>query len=185
MVTPIDFDTPDNLLGHWARQIDADLLVEALGNVPGEMLNLTFLSLKPFRLTGQKYVDFVDMLDDPEKLRNFVRMEKWIFDSPDQAGEAFREFIKGFYQQNSLVKGELLLGGSRVDMKRITMPVFNVYATQDHLVPPASSLALKRYVGTDDYTELAFKGGHIGIYVSGRAQKEIPAAIAEWLKKRG
>jgi len=24
-------------------------------------------------------------------------MEKWIFDSPDQAGEAFRQFIRQFY----------------------------------------------------------------------------------------
>jgi polyhydroxyalkanoate synthase len=184
MVTPVDFHTEHNLLGQWAQHIDADLLVDTLGNVPGELLNWTFLSLKPFRLTGQKYLDLVDMLDDPDKLRNFVRMEKWIFDSPDQAGEAFRQFIKDFYQRNALVKGELMIDGQRVDLKKVTMPVFNVYATQDHLVPPESSLALERCVGTDDYTVMPFKGGHIGVYVSGRAQKEIPAAIAEWLKQR-
>jgi polyhydroxyalkanoate synthase len=184
MVTPVDFHTENNLLGHWARHIDVDLLVDTLGNVPGELLNWTFLSLKPFRLTGQKYIDLVDMLDDRDKLRNFVRMEKWIFDSPDQAGEAFRQFIKDFYQGNALVKGELSIGGQRVDLKKITMPVFNVYATQDHLVPPESSLALQHCVGTDDYTVMPFKGGHIGIYVSARAQKEIPTAIAAWLKER-
>jgi polyhydroxyalkanoate synthase len=64
------------------------------------------------------------------------------------------------------------------------MPVFNVYATEDHLVPPAASIALENYVGTKDYTAFAFKGGHIGIYVSGRAQKEIPAAVAKWLQDR-
>jgi polyhydroxyalkanoate synthase len=52
------------------------------------------------------------------------------------------------------------------------------------LVPPASSIALEKYVGSNDYTTMAFKGGHIGIYVSGRAQKEIPAGVAEWLKAR-
>ena len=34
------------------------------------------------------------------------------------------------------------------------------------------------------YTPLAFKGGHIGIYVSGRAQREVPPAIHSWLAKR-
>ena len=34
-------------------------------------------------------------------MENFLRMEKWIFDSPDQAGEAFRQFIKDFYQATS------------------------------------------------------------------------------------
>ena len=38
--------------------------------------------------------------------------------------------------------------------------------------------------GSEDYTELSFKGGHIGIYVSGRAQKEVPQTIHEWLASR-
>jgi len=185
MVTPVDFQTPDNLLGKWARELDADLMVDTLGNVPGELLNWTFLSLKPFRLTGQKYADMVDMLDDPEKLRNFLRMEKWIFDSPDQAGEAFREFIKYFYQQNRLVNGTLIIGEHTVDLKQVTMPVFNIYATADHLVPPASSIALEGLTGTTDYSTFVFRGGHIGIYVSGRSQRELPAAISEWLNQRG
>ncbi|MGZ8217421.1 class III poly(R)-hydroxyalkanoic acid synthase subunit PhaC [Methylomagnum sp.] len=184
MVTPVDFHTPDNVLSQWSRGLDVDLMVDTLGNVPGELLNWSFLSLKPFRLTGQKYVDMADMLEDPVKTRNFLRMEKWIFDSPDQAGEAYRQFIKWFFQENRLVKGNLELGGKKVDLSRVTMPVFNVYATEDHLVPPAASIALEKAVGTRDYTPFAFKGGHIGIYVSGRAQKEIPSTVAKWLKER-
>jgi polyhydroxyalkanoate synthase len=184
MVTPVDFQTGRNMLGDWARNLDVDLLVDTLGNIPGELLNWAFLSLKPYRLTGQKYLDLVDMLEDPEKVKNFVRMEKWIFDSPDQAGEAFRQFIKDFYQQNRLVKGEVVIGSRQVDLKQVSMPVLNIYATEDHLVPPESSQVLEGYVGTQDYTTLIFKGGHIGIYVSGRAQKEIPSGIAAWLKAR-
>ncbi len=185
MVTPVNFQTPDNLLSHWARNIDVDLLVDTMGNIPGELLNWTFLSLKPFRLTGQKYLDLVSLLDDPVKLKNFVRMEKWIFDSPDQAGETFRQFIRDFYQKNGLLKGEVQIGENKVNLKNITMPVLNIYATEDHLVPPDASTCLKDNVGTEDYTVMAFKGGHIGIYVSGRAQKEIPLAIAQWAKARG
>lgn len=183
MVTPVDFQTPDNMLSQWVQGLDVDLMVDTLGNIPGELLNWSFLSLKPFRLTGQKYVDMADMLEDPVKTKNFLRMEKWIFDSPDQAGEAYRQFTKWFFQENRLIKGSLEIGGKKVELSRITMPVMNVYATEDHLVPPAASIALEKYVGTRDYTPFAFKGGHIGIYVSGRAQKEIPPAIAKWLHK--
>jgi poly(3-hydroxyalkanoate) synthetase len=63
------------------------------------------------------------------------------------------------------------------------MPVLNVYATADHLVPPSASLALAGRVGSDDYTEYAFRGGHIGIYVSSRARK-VPAEIVEWIAAR-
>ncbi|MCP3867782.1 MAG: class III poly(R)-hydroxyalkanoic acid synthase subunit PhaC [Gammaproteobacteria bacterium] len=183
MVTPVDFQTPDNLLSAWVREIDVDLLVDTLGNVPGELLNWTFLSLKPFSLTGQKYVNMVDIIENEQTLKNFLRMEKWIFDSPDQAGEAFREFIKEFFHKNGLIEGTVRIGSAVVDLTNITCPLLNIYADQDHLVPPDATTALKGRTGSADYSEISFPGGHIGIYVSGKAQKQIPPAIAVgWMK---
>ena len=184
MVTPVDFHTPDNMLSHWTQNLDVDLFIDTLGNVPADLMNWCYLTLKPVRLNQQKYIGLVDILDDKVELENFLRMEKWIFDSPDQAGEAFRQFIKDFYQGNKLVKGGLKIGDGEVALSSITVPVLNIFAEQDHLVPPSASRALGDYVGTDDYTQLAFKGGHIGIYVSGRAQREVPPAIHDWLAAR-
>lgn len=184
MVTPVDFKTPDNLLSHWLQPIDIDLLVDTLGNIPGELLNWAFLSLKPLRLTGQKYLDMIDNLNNTETAKNFLRMEKWIFDSPDQAGEAFRQFAKDFFKHNKLIKGQLTIGEHKVDLSNVTMPVLNIYATEDHLVPPAASKALSNYIGSQEYTEKSFQGGHIGIYVSARAQQQIPLLIAKWLEAR-
>jgi polyhydroxyalkanoate synthase len=184
MVTPVDFHTPDNMLSHWTRGMDADLFVDTLGNVPADLMNWCYLTLKPVRLNQQKYVGLIDILDDKAELENFLRMEKWIFDSPDQAGEAFRQFIKDFYQGNKLVEGGLRIGDGEVDLSNIKVPVLNIFAEQDHLVPPSASRVLGDHVGTKDYTQLAFKGGHIGIYVSGRAQREVPPAIHDWLAKR-
>jgi polyhydroxyalkanoate synthase len=183
MVTPVDFATPENLLAKWARGIDVDLLVDTYGNVPGELLNFTFVSLMPFRLTLQKYLALIDGADDPRQLENFLRMERWIFDSPDQAGQAFREFVRLFFQENRLVRGGAVIGGRPLDLRRITIPVFNIYATQDHLVPPSAARPLAGLIGSADYEEFAFDGGHIGIYVSSRAQA-VPAAIAAWLGRR-
>ena len=183
MVTPVDFHTKDNMLSHWTRGMDVDLFIDTIGNVPADLMNWCYLTLKPVRLFQQKYVGMVDILDNKTELENFLRMEKWIFDSPDQAGEAFRQFIKDFYQGNKLIEGGLKIGDKEVDLKNITMPVLNVFAEQDHLVPPSASRPLKNVIGTEDYTELAFKGGHIGIYVSGRAQREVPSAIHNWLGK--
>lgn len=184
MVTPVDFHTEDNMLSHWMRELDVDLFVDTLGNVPAEMMNYCYLTLKPLRLNQQKYVAMVDILDNPVEIENFLRMEKWIFDSPDQVGETFRQFIKDFYQGNKLVKAEVEIGGQQVDLANIDMPVLNIFAEQDHLVPPSASRVLGEYIGTDDYTPLAFRGGHIGIYVSGRAQREVPPAIHDWLRER-
>lgn len=184
MVTPVDFHTEDNMLSNWTQGMDVDLLVDTLGNVPADMMNLCYLTLKPWRLFVQKYVGLVDILDDRKAMEDFLRMEKWIFDSPDQAGEAFRQFIKQFYQANGFINGGITIGEREVDLGFVDMPVLNIFAEQDHLVPPDASKALSKVVGSTDYSELSFRGGHIGIYVSSRAQKEVPGAIHDWLAKR-
>lgn len=183
-VTPIDFHTQDDILSHLFRHVDVDLLVDSNGNISGDLLNMIFLSLKPFRLAQQKYVHMVDGLDDEETTRLFMRMEKWIFDSPALAGAAFRQFARGFYQQNDLIKGNITIGGRRVDLNALRMPILNIYARDDHLVPPAAALALGDYAGSDDYRALEFPGGHIGLYVSSRAHALVPEAIREWLAER-
>lgn len=184
MVTPVDFHTPDNMLSNWTRNMDVDLFVEAMGNVPADMMNAGYLMLKPFRLNLQKYIGLVDILDDPKAVEDFLRMEKWIFDSPDLAGEAFRQFIRQFYQDNGLVNGSVRIGGEAVDLGFVDMPVLNIFAEQDHLVPPDASRALQGLIGSEDYTELSFRGGHIGIYVSSRAQRDVPQTIHDWLRVR-
>ncbi len=184
MVTPVDFHTGDNMLAHWTRDLDVDLFVDTLGNVPADMMNACYLTLKPWRLLVQKYVGVVDILDDAAALEDFLRMEKWIFDSPDQAGEAFLQYIKQFYQGNGFVKGGIVIGERDVHLGLVEMPVLNIFAEQDHLVPPDASRALRGLVGTQDYSELSFRGGHIGIYVSGRAQTQVPSAIHDWLAQR-
>ncbi|HEY9903627.1 MAG TPA: DUF3141 domain-containing protein, partial [Candidatus Sericytochromatia bacterium] len=105
-------------------------------------------------------------------------------DSPDQAGEAYRQFMKDFYQGNKLIKGEVEIGKKRVDLRNIRIPILNIYAEQDHLVPPASSLALETYIASVDYTVRSFPVGHIGMYVSSKVQQNLPPTIVDWLKVR-
>jgi polyhydroxyalkanoate synthase len=190
MVTPVDFHINSGLLNVWggctlgAKVLDVDLMVDTLGNIPGDFLNLEFLMLKPFQLGFEKYIDLLEIVDSEDKLINFFRMEKWIFDSPDQAGEAFRQFMKDFYQGNKLIKGAIKIGEKRVDLGNISIPILNIYAIADHLVPPASSLALEKYIGSQDYTVRSFPVGHIGMYVSSKVQRDLPPTIVNWLKMR-
>lgn len=181
-VTPVDFHTPQDMLSHWLRYVDLDLLAAA--NVSGEALNGLFLMLKPMRLMQQKYVGLVDQLGDPAAVATFMRMEQWIFDSPDLAATALGEFARAFYRDNRLVKGGLDIDGRAVNLQAITMPTLNIFAAEDHLVPPASSRALRGLVASRDYSELEVPGGHIGIYVGNRSRKLVAETIAAWLEER-
>jgi polyhydroxyalkanoate synthase len=126
----------------------------------------------------------LDLAQDRDKLLNFIRMEKWIFDSPGQVGECLRKFIKDLYQGNKLIKGELEIGGRNVLLKNVTMPLLNIFAEADHLVPPSSTTPLNDLVGSKDKELYNFKGGHIGVFVGSKSQKELAPTIAEWLHAR-
>ena len=183
MVTPVDFSPNDALLFAWSKFMDADVMVDAYGVIPGEVMNISYLMLKPFSLTLDKYIGLATnkKINDPEFLGNFLRMEKWIFDSPAQAGNTIRQFINDLYKDNKLMKGELELGGKKVNMKNITCPLFAICAEYDHLVPLSSSKPLMDAVGSADKTFVSFPVGHIGMYVSSKSQKEIAPQIGQWL----
>lgn len=184
MVAPIDFETNDSLLFVWAKEMDVDLLIDAYGIVPGDLMNQAYQMLQPFTLTVQKYINMVDTMADSERLADFLRMESWIFDSPDQPGEVLRKNAKELFKENRLVKGEFEIDGQLVNLKNISMPVLCVYADYDTLVPPASSKKLLEHVGTKDKQELSFPVGHVGMFVSGKTQATLAPRIAEWVNQR-
>jgi polyhydroxyalkanoate synthase subunit PhaC len=183
-VTPSNFDTKKSLLNIWVAALNPDRIVETYGNMPGDLLNMGFLLLNPARLMLDKYVGYFEHVDDKVFVENFIRMEKWIFDSPDVPGETFRQFIKDCFQQNLLIQSKMELAGKRVDLQKITMPLLNIYGRFDHLVPPEACELLTSRVGTRDTEDLCLDTGHIGIYVSGKCQKELAPKIARWLQER-
>lgn len=185
MVVPIDFSSDDGMLFRWSRYMNIDSLIDAYdGVVPGDVMNVAYLILKPLTLTLDKYIDMTDKMADPEYLANFIRMEKWVFDSPAQVGGTLSQFIKDLYQDNKLMKGELVVGEDTVNLKDIKVPVLCACAEYDHLVPLSASKPLMKAIGSKDKEFISFKTGHIGMYVSSKSQKDIAPQIVDWLKKR-
>ncbi len=182
-VTPSWFDTEEGLLHLWMRETQVERIVEAYGNMPGDIMNLGFLMLNPAKLM-EKYNGFMSNLNDRNFLENFIRMERWIFDSPDVPGATFLEFINVCYRENRLLNGTMVLGEKPVDVKALTMPLLNIYGQYDHLVPPSACDRLTQAVGSSDVEDLCLATGHIGIYVSAKCQREFVPHIVEWLKER-
>jgi polyhydroxyalkanoate synthase subunit PhaC len=183
-VTPTNFDTDKGLLHIWMRAIDTDKLVDTFGNLPGDIMNFGFLLLNPARLMIDKYIGFFENMGSKSFVENFVRMEKWIFDSPDVPGETFRQFAGDFYQKNLLIQNRLEIGERHVDLKNITMPLLNFYGMYDHLVPPEACNMLTQAVGSVDTEDITLDTGHIGIYVSSKCQREFAPKIIRWLRER-
>ena len=193
-ITPIDFhgdeedaDETHGFINLWTRNLeDEDIrrLVEAFGNLPGEIMASVFQLMTPVRTLTKYNLDLVDVASDEKKLLNFLRMEKWLADRPHHPGAAALQWLIELYKENRLIKGTFEMSGERVNLADLTMPVLNVYALQDHIIPPPCSQALKKYVGTKDYTEIALPGGHVGVYVSSKSQGIVADGVFDWLMER-
>lgn len=193
-ITPIDFhaDQAEGRADHgfinlWTRSLtpeDIDRLIEANGNLPGELMSYVFSLMTPLASLTKYNLGLLDAVDDEKRLMNFLRMEKWLADRPHHPGEAAKQWLKDLYQDNRLVEGTFKLGGRTVELANITMPVLNVFAKDDHIIPPKCSQALGGYVGSTDYSEIALPGGHVGVFVSGKSQGVLGAGIVDWLRKR-
>ena len=183
LATPTRFDIDDAGLFLWARGFDLDKLTEGLGNLPGDLANILYLLVSPVA-TVNKYVQFLEIVDNPKLVSTFLRMEKWIFDSPDMAAEAFKEWIRDLLQQNLLIQNRLVLGDQTVNLKNITCPLLNVFGKSDYLAPPSSAKPLSKAVGSKDVTTLGVDTGHVGIFVGSTSYKTIIPKIVKWVKDR-
>lgn len=182
-VAPFDFSSRACMLYKWTEYIDVDAMVDSLGVIPGEMIDSSFGMLKP-SMNISKYLGVIDSLDDRDKVMNFLRMEKWKGDLPAITGEMYRKYIKDLFRDNKLIKGEMELGGRKIDLKKMTVPYLNVYATDDNIIPNESTKPVMDKIGSKDKKEYPFPGGHIGVFVGSRSQKELGPAVAKWVIER-
>jgi polyhydroxyalkanoate synthase len=171
-------------LNQWLQGFNVDKLVDSFGNIPGALLNLIFLMLNPVRLVVDKYVMFLERSNDTAFVENFIRMEKWIFDSPDVPGETFRQFAKDCYQRNLLIENLMTIDGHCIDLGKMSMSILNIYARYDHLVPWETCYLPSEKVASNDVENICLETGHIGIYVSRKSQRHFAPKIADWLRLR-
>ncbi len=182
LVTPVDFHTPGDVLAHLAGALDLPGLLAPDGNLPGAMLGGVFALLRPLRGDGAVRAPWLQRADDAAKRERLRRLRAWQGDYPDQAGRAWLEFVTGCYRDNGLVRGALVLDGHTVDLSCLSLPILNVYARADHVVPPAASQALRRAVGGRNYRELAVDGGHVGVFAGTHGLATVPPAVSRFLR---
>jgi hypothetical protein len=105
-------------------------------------MSYVFSQMTPGATMSKYNVGLLDTFDDEKRLLNFLRMEKWLADRPHHPGEAAKQLLINLYKNNELVRGEFRLGGRR-QAQDIKVPVLNVFAKDDHVIPPKTTQALR------------------------------------------
>mgnify|MGYP003747335833 FL=1 len=181
LVTPVDTSVEGFTLAQMISAVNIETLVKAQGNVSGSVLNQLYANLKPLELGLYKQLNQLDNLKSSAQARTFLRMEHWLADSPDLTGRSAVEFATGFFKHNGLAKGTLHICGQPMDLSQLSLPILNIFGSKDHLVPPASSKALKSLAKrSSEYQELELKAGHIGAFVSQTSRNTLVSSLNQF-----
>jgi polyhydroxyalkanoate synthase len=184
MAGPIDF-AHVGLFGKWLAPevFDVDKYVDTLGSIPAEMVKMGFKLLKP-TMDVSTNLNLWWNLWNPDYVSGFNALNKWANEYLPFPGEFFRHWVRDFYQQNKLIKGELTMAGRRVDLREIRCPVLAVGAKEDNIAPPACVKPLIDVVSTRDKEYVELPGGHISLIAGRGASVHCWPKVASWLAAR-
>jgi len=184
MAGPIDF-SQIGMFGRWLdkRYFDVDRFVDTLGAIPADMVKAGFKLLKPTMDLSTSINLWWNLWND-KYVEGFNALNKWANEYVAFPGEFFRQWVRDFYQDNKLYRGELVVGGRPVRLRDITCPVFVVGAKEDYIAPPASVRALIDAVGSRERDYVELPGGHISLIAGRGAAVHCWPKVAGWLAPR-
>ena len=186
LTLPLDTTTrslPIDNISHAFSERSAQLMTETYGNAPAWMMYSFFNSLAPTHHLFNKFVVAYRSSERPGYLDTFRLFEQWLHSDVPMAGRIFVE-TTALWKSNALVKGEMMVGGEKVDLRRITCPVLNVIGDRDDIVDPNSSVILPELISSADKKNLHYPTGHMGAAVSADTHKRLWPQIGAWLKER-
>ncbi|WP_256942287.1 alpha/beta fold hydrolase [Bacillus sp. OV166] len=167
---PIDFSigiVPDKWLkGLQKGVINFDRLSEVYGVIPSEIMYGLFRGLSPVYVSPM--INLISRAHDADYVEKWRRMDKWTKDSASFSGAAFKQLFNDLYKDNKLLKGELKIGGRKVDLKNITCSFFVFSTSRDTLILEKQSLPVIDMVYSEDKTYQVFEGGHVSLALTGK-----------------
>jgi polyhydroxyalkanoate synthase len=173
MATPVDFDGMRAITALVREgRLDPEDILDETGNVPPEAVENAFRLLKPTSEYSQ-YATLWENLWNDAYMEGYQAMGQWTRDHVPFPGAAFRETVE------QLVRANGLMDGSVADLGAISVPVLNVMAERDHIVPLPAAEPVARLVPQAE--ELRLAAGHVGLVAGRAAAKVTLPGIAQWI----
>ncbi|WHY00695.1 class III poly(R)-hydroxyalkanoic acid synthase subunit PhaC [Neobacillus sp. DY30] len=185
MTSPFDFENT----GSYGAMLDEryfniDKVVDTLGVIPPEMIDFGNKMINPMATNYGPFISLYERADNENFIKSFKLLQKWLNDGIQFPGEAYRQWIRDFYQKNKLIKGEMVIRGKRVDLGNIKANVLNLAGKNDLIAQPHQVEALMNSISSVDKEYKCLPVGHTSITFGSQAVKITYPTIAEWLEER-
>jgi poly(3-hydroxyalkanoate) synthetase len=112
-----------------------------------------------------------------------ARFRNWYAWTIDLPGVYFLEVVEKLYKGNQLAAGRFVALGQRIDLAKVSMPIFLLAARDDELVAPPQLFAVEHLVGTAaaDIKCETVPGRHVGLFMGKSALEGVWPRIVRWL----
>lgn len=147
----------DAVARHWAA---AEPAAARLGAVPMEMIQPMFWLLDPAGAAA-KFAQFAGLPQDGAPAQAFVALEDWANDGPPLSLPAARQLFERLY------------AGAPAPLPALGIPVLNLVAMRDRIVPPAAAPEIGHRVEID--------AGHVGMIVGSKGPALLWPALRDFL----
>ncbi|MGB0085591.1 MAG: class I poly(R)-hydroxyalkanoic acid synthase [Rhodomicrobiaceae bacterium] len=116
----------------------------------------------------------------------------WNADSTRMPPANHSFYLREFYQNNRLAKGEMSIGGVKLDLSKVKLPIYELAAREDHIAPARSVFKGARLYGGPVRYVLAGSGHIAGVinppashkymhWVPGGADSKAAPTLEDWL----
>jgi poly(3-hydroxybutyrate) depolymerase len=191
---PIDFHAGEPVIGELLARLAPggnlafyEQLVRAGGGVlRGEQMLAGFVAISPADEISRQFA-LLRNLHDAAYVARYREFEDWFKHTQDIPGTFYLWIVRHLFLDNELVRGRLEIGGRRVDLSRLTMPLALLAGAEDHITPPAQVFALQRYASTagSAITRRLAGGGHLGLFMGREALRQSWPAILAAIARHG
>ncbi|HVY35006.1 MAG TPA: class I poly(R)-hydroxyalkanoic acid synthase [Caulobacteraceae bacterium] len=169
----------------WLRAIEVRI-DEAGGVLPGRVMSDTFNSLRANDLIWSFFVGNYLLGKEPKPFDLLF----WNSDQTRMPKALHMFYLRRFYKENALAKGELELGGEGLDLSAVKTPIFVQSAKEDHIAPYRSVYrGLKLFGGPKTF--IVAGSGHIAGVINAPAaakyqywtNSKLDPSVDDWFAK--
>ncbi|HEY2750480.1 class I poly(R)-hydroxyalkanoic acid synthase [Phenylobacterium sp.] len=181
-----DFSEAGDLLLFTNEDWLADLekkMDEGGGVLPGQTMAETFNALRANDLIWSFFVNNYLMGKEPKPFDLLF----WNSDQTRMPKTLHLYYLRKFYGENALAKGELVLDNVRLDLGKVKTPVYVQSSKEDHIAPARSVYKGARLFGGPVTFTLAGSGHIAGVINAPVANKyqhwtneDLPASLEDW-----
>ncbi len=185
---PIDTHAGESAIQEWTRLFARrkELAVYRALVKLGGGLQLGRSQLRGFKLLEpgaeiDRLTGLLANIHDSEYVSRHIDFTNWFEWTQDIPGAFYLWIIEHLFIHNELALGKLVVGDTRVDLSKISCPIFLLAGTKDHITPAEQVWALADLVSTpaEHVSRELVDAGHLGLFMGRAALVEHWTPIAE------